>query len=82
MNEGKVNLDFEIDGIEVMNNGITNFYFRSAPVPKELKALKIRFDLMMDSYPKQQNKITLRKEKETYIALFTNNSRVDKITVK
>lgn len=66
-------LSMELDGSEVMKNGVVNFYLHSSPT--EFKEnLECRFDLFMDVFPDQENKITLlHKGKSSTIAFPAND---------
>lgn len=74
-------LDFELMGYEVLENGMTQFYFRSQSITKS-KELDITFDLMMDLFPKQQNKINYISEDESASAVFLVNNKQSRISLK
>jgi hypothetical protein len=48
---------FHMDGYEVLETGMTNFYFTSE-ASELISPLHIMFNLMMEDYPLQQNKLT------------------------
>ena len=61
--------DFQIDGMESMTNGTTNLYMSlslNGAIPQH-----IYFDLLMDFYPQQQNKLIFiyRESKSSYVFL-------------
>lgn len=69
---------FQITDYEVKKNGLTEFYFSSIPV--EISSpLLVKFDLLMDLYSQQQNKLTFiyHSKKQTYP--FLNTQREQKI---
>lgn len=63
---------FHLEGMEISLNGTVQLYL-SANFSSVLKELNIRFDLLMDEYSEQQNKLTLicRGKKNTYAFLQT-----------
>lgn len=63
----------QIVGVEVLTNGMVHFYFQSEPI-HPTSALNIQFDLLMDYFPDQQNKITYLKDGIASVAVFTKNS--------
>jgi hypothetical protein len=65
----KVKTEFQIDGMESMTNGTTNLYM-SVPLQGAIPH-QIHFDLLMDFYPQQQNKLTFiyRESKSSYVFL-------------
>jgi len=58
---------FHIIGYEVKDNGVTEFYFKSTPIEIQ-KPLLVKYDLLMDSFPNQQNKLTFiyQSKKQTF----------------
>jgi len=62
--------DFSLVGNEVFLDGTSNFYFESAPFTLT-ESLEIRFDVLMDIFPDQQNKLTFYYKDKTYTAAFT-----------
>lgn len=71
-----INIGFQITGYEVKNNGLTEFYFTSSSI--EIKSpLVVTFDLLMDIYQQQQNKLTFiyNSKKQTYPFLYTNREQ-------
>jgi len=66
-------------GHEVTLEGTTNFYLESEPIALN-SALEITFDLLMNEYEKQQNKLTLYVRDNSYTRPFVHNTR--KQTIK
>jgi hypothetical protein len=61
-------LEFVMDGFEVLLNGDVQFYL-SAKIQNPINQLYVKFDLLMEKFPDQQNKLTFRfRDKK-----FTNN---------
>ncbi len=60
-------IQFNLEGIEVQLTGVTNFHL-SAEVPSSITKLEMTFDLLMESFVEQQNKITFiyRNNKSSY----------------
>jgi hypothetical protein len=58
-----------LDGMEVLPNGLVYFYLSSDPI-ELTDSVVIRFDWLMDTLPKQQNKITLTHNDRKYTAVF------------
>lgn len=60
-------IKFNLEGIEVQLTGLTNFHL-SAEVPKAITKLEINFNLLMETFINQQNKITFiyRNSKTSY----------------
>lgn len=72
--------NLKIDGIEVQLNGITNI-FCSQEVLKIDSDMNVKFDLMMDTFESQQNKITLmyRGKKSSLVFIPTMKSQIIKL---
>lgn len=66
-------------GFDVMPNGLLYAYFESAPVELS-KTLLFRFDLLMESFPNQQNKITFIRNKQKQTAVFLPTKPTELIT--
>lgn len=63
----KISISLKMIGYEVLDNGLSNFYFVSEAI--EIKnQFSVRFDLLMDDYPEQQNKLTFiyNEKKQTF----------------
>lgn len=57
-------------GNEVSLDGTSNWYFQSEPI-NLLDEMEIRYDILMEVFPEQQNKITLYYYDKTYTVAFT-----------
>lgn len=76
MTENGKAIVFELIGFEVDQRGMVQFYLKSnklAP-PTEYEA---RFDLLMDQFPEQQNKILFTHNNKTTTAIFLPNKRTE-----
>ena len=73
-------LKFVMDGFEVLLNGDIQFYL-SAKIQNPINQFHIKFDLLMDKYPEQQNKLTFRfrNKKLTHNYLTTNRIQLIKL---
>lgn len=71
--EGK-SITFILEGFDIQLNGITHFFLSAQT--EEIKDLKITFDLLMDIFPEQQNKLTFihRGKNDTYVFMNQNKS--------
>lgn len=65
-------IDLKLIGFEILKNGMAQFYFTSNTVKKATE-LNITFDLLMDIYPKQQNKVTFKNGFTSQTAVFLQN---------
>ena len=76
MQLGDQSCGFKLLGYEVLNSGMTHFYFESEPLTFHPE-ITVRFDLMMDANPEQQNKLTFiyRDQKKTVPFLFNNRTQ-------
>jgi len=72
---------FRMIGNEVSMNGTTSFYLESEVTGIDSE-VKISFDLLMDSYQQQQNKITLKYRGNNYTKTFLYTERVQTITLE
>jgi hypothetical protein len=68
-------IELILDGFEVLLNGNVQFYL-SAKLKSPPTKIKIKFDLLMERFPDQQNKLTFRfrDKKLTYNYLTTVNT--------
>lgn len=71
---GKDHCLFAFQGFEVLNTGMTNFYYESQPIQfqSEIKAV---FDIMIDYNQEQQNKLTFINDKEKVTVAFLFNQK-------
>lgn len=81
VNTGSSKSSLEFVGNEVSLNGTSNWYFESTPLAFE-KEIEIRYDLLMDAYPEQQNKVTLYYKGETFTATFTPIEKTKQIYIE
>tara|TARA_R110002072_G_scaffold238038_1_gene395408 strand:+ start:9157 stop:9657 length:501 start_codon:yes stop_codon:yes gene_type:complete len=65
----KENCQLSLIGSKTLLTGVTNFYFESEPF-KVTEQITFFFDLLMYSFPEQQNKITLYLFGKTYTKPF------------
>ena len=75
----KTGVIFHIIGYDVLKTGVTEFYFSSNSF-ELMSPLLIRYDLLMDKYPAQQNKLTFiyNSTKESYSFLpFKNEQNIE-----
>jgi hypothetical protein len=75
-------LEFILDGFEVLLNGDVQFYL-STKIAKPTKQFYVKFDLLMDNFPDQQNKLTIRfrDKKNTYNFLNATKTQFIKLEV-
>ena len=75
--DGNESFDLKLDGFEIQLTGIVQFYL-SSTIPNPINLFKITFDLLMDEYPEQQNKLTFifRNEKKTVVFIPTMRSQI------
>ncbi len=74
-------LIFQLIGYEILDNGMTQFYFHSNKTDKG-NELDITFDLMMDEFPQQQNKINYIENNRSLTAVFLKEHRQTSISLK
>lgn len=72
---------FELIGYEVLENGMTQFYFHSQKTEKGTQ-LDITFDLMMNEFPQQQNKINYIENNQSYTAVFIAEQKQSIISIE
>lgn len=67
---------FNFTGNEVSLDGTTQFYFESDPIEvQRLDGVDVYYDILMEAFPDQQNKLTFYFEDQTYTAAFTPFSK-------
>lgn len=73
-------IEMTLEGMETQLTGLTNFYF-SAKNIQSISKLSIHFDLLMDQFQEQQNKLTFsyRNKKDSYI--FLSNKKEQDIII-
>lgn len=57
-------------GNDISLDGTSHWYFESEPM-NFLETIEIRYDVLMEAFPEQQNKVTLYYAGKTYTAAFT-----------
>ncbi|MDX2361170.1 MAG: hypothetical protein QNK23_10205 [Crocinitomicaceae bacterium] len=78
---GKSESYFAIIGHEISLNGTVNFYLESAPIDLE-ETISFTFDLLMDKFSNQQNKITFYHRDRTYTRPFVGTDRTRTINLE
>lgn len=76
----KTMVPLKLIGYEVLDTGLTHFYFSSESI--ELKGqLTVKFDLLMDDYPEQQNKLTFiyKAKKQSFPFLPATREQIIKL---
>lgn len=75
--DGDESFHFNLDGFETQLSGTVLFYL-SADVKRPLETIEVRFDLLMDDHPEQQNKLTFihRGQKRTYVFLPAKRTQI------
>jgi len=68
-------------GNEVSLDGTSNWYFESEPIEIQ-EEIEILYDLLMDVFPEQQNKVTLYFEDKTFTAAFTPMNKTKQIYIE
>jgi hypothetical protein len=74
-------IHWEIEGIENTLTGTTNIYLSSA-VKQVTDTFSVRFDIFMDRYPEQQNKMTFIYHENKTTRVFLNAQRTDTFKLK
>jgi hypothetical protein len=71
----------QLEGYESEMNGLTRFYFKTQPF-KNSEEILVEYDLFMEKYKEQQNKLTIiqRDNKETFDFLIQEKTKL--ITIK
>ncbi len=74
------NIVFQMTDYDVKANGLTEFYFISTTT-EIISPLLVRYDLLMDQFPEQQNKLTFlyKTQKNSYAFLPTSKEQVIKL---
>ena len=72
---------FHLVGMENRLNGNTLFYLESDGVTFA-DEIEVNFDLLMEHYEQQQNKITFYYREQFYTATFVRNQRIQKIRIE
>lgn len=72
---------FNIIGCEVELSGMIRFYMESAPIELS-SALNVQFNVLMQEFPEQQNKLTLYYRNQTITKSFLPSAFVQKIRLE
>jgi len=77
---GRQEIRIQLEGYESEMNGLTRFYFKTQPF-KNSQEIIVEFDLFMEKYKEQQNKLTIiqRDNKETFDFLIQEKTKLIKI---
>lgn len=78
---GEINTSFSIIGIESMLNGIANIYIESQTI-EITDTISFTFDLLMDLFEQQQNKITFRYRDQEFNLTFISGEKNRTIQIK
>lgn len=78
LSSGDQQVQFHLDGYEVLRNGLVLFYLSSDKIQPEAD-ITCRFDWLMNEFPDQQNKLTLTIYNQKYTAVFL--SRLPVVTI-
>ena len=75
--DGNESINFRLEGFEIQLTGIVQFYL-SSTIYRPKAHLEITFDLLMDEYPEQQNKLTFifRNQKKTVVFIPSMRSQI------
>ncbi len=71
-------IEFVLDGFEVLMNGDVQFYL-SAKITNPINQFYVKFDLLMDEFSEQQNKLTFRFRDKKFTCNFLNATRTQLI---
>ncbi|MFK7783642.1 MAG: DUF6702 family protein [Crocinitomicaceae bacterium] len=74
-------INFDVIGCEVELSGMIRFYLESAPVSVST-ALNVQFNLLMEEFPEQQNKLTLYYRDQTITKSFFPSAFVQEIRLE
>ena len=81
VSNGNETAEFSFVGHEVFLKGTANFYFESSEI--ELNThIEVFYDLLMESYPDQQNKLTFYYKGVTQTAAFTQLNKTQTLNIK
>ncbi len=71
---------FKIEGFQKLLNGNLEIYL-SCDIPYSISLLTVQFNLMMDYFPDQQNKITFIRKRKKSTLNFTLANQIQKINL-
>jgi hypothetical protein len=81
LENGMVPVTFRLDGYTLEKNGKLEFYILSQVTLIDLN-LTFTFDLFMDEYPSQQNKLTFYYAEKSFVCIFLPLKRSQIIQIK
>jgi hypothetical protein len=81
INIGSNELELKLVGIEVLETGMSNFYFNSQSTERS-NQLDISFSLLMDLFPLQQNKLNYIDGMRVFTSVFFTNKRKSSILIE
>ena len=76
MQQNEKLIKLKLIGFEVDKRGMVNFYFKSEKTTPPT-SYSVTFDLLMNQFPNQQNKILFTHNKKTTTAIFLANKRTE-----
>ncbi|AEA45467.1 DUF6702 family protein [Fluviicola taffensis] len=77
---GDSSVSLKVIGFDVMPTGLLYVYLESTTVvPK--RSIDFKFDLLMETFPNQQNKITFIRNNQKQTAVFLPTKRTESITL-
>jgi hypothetical protein len=74
------NIPLKLVGYDIFATGLIAVFFESEPI-EIFQAISFKFDLLMDSFPNQQNKITFIANTKKQTAVFLPSKRTEIITL-
>ena len=74
-------IEFVMDGFEVLLNGDVQFYL-SAKIQNPINQFYVKFDLLMEKFPDQQNKLTFRFRDKKFTNNFLTTTRIQFIKLE
>ena len=74
---GRQEIRIQLEGYESEMNGLTRFYFKTQPF-RNSEEIIVEYDLFMEKYKEQQNKLTLiqRNKKQTFDFLIQEKTKL------
>jgi hypothetical protein len=79
--EKNKDISLSLIGFEIMQNGVTHFFFSSKKILLK-HCIHVRFDLWMDKYPEQQNKLTFLYQGNSQTLAFLHNCKEQTLPLK
>ena len=78
---GRQEIRIQLEGYESEMNGLTRFYFKTQPF-KNSKEILIEYDLFMEKYKEQQNKLTIIQRDKKVTIDFLIQEKIKLITIE